>query len=239
MSRRVGWFSCGAASLAAVVLARPECDVIAYCETGSEHPDNERFLGDCERRFGFEVVRLRSEIFKDTWDVWTRRRYMGGIAGAPCTRALKVLPRLRWQRPDDIHVFGYTSEERDRAHRLRTAWKGAVVECPLIDLGLSKAATLALAAKWGLKPPLTYELGFHNANCLPCPKATAPGYWAAMRMHFPDQFNRAAELSRELGVKLVRVAGERRHLDDLPSDVEPTPAIVPACDLLCDLVDDQ
>ena len=162
----MGWFSCGAASLAAVVLARPECDVIAYCETGSEHPDNERFLGDCERRFGFEVVRLRSEIFKDTWDVWTRRRYMGGIAGAPCTRALKVLPRLRWQRPDDVHVFGYTSEERARAHRLRSAWKGAVVECPLI-------------------------------------------------------------------------AGERRHLDDLPSDVEPTPAIVPACDLLCQLADPE
>lgn len=48
--RTVSWFSCGAASAVATKLALNECDdlVIAYCEVAEEHPDNKRFLKDCE-----------------------------------------------------------------------------------------------------------------------------------------------------------------------------------------------
>ena len=65
--RRVAWFSCGAASALTAALSAP--DVVAYCETNAEHPDNERFLTDCERAFGFTVTRLRSDKYRDTWDV--------------------------------------------------------------------------------------------------------------------------------------------------------------------------
>jgi hypothetical protein len=53
LARVVSWFSCGAASAVATKLAlRDSPDaVVAYCETGAEHPDNERFLADCERWF--------------------------------------------------------------------------------------------------------------------------------------------------------------------------------------------
>ena len=54
--RIVCWFSCGAASAVATKLAikRHGTDnlYVGYQDTGSEHPDNRRFLKDCEEWFG-------------------------------------------------------------------------------------------------------------------------------------------------------------------------------------------
>lgn len=96
----------------------------------------------------------------------------------------------------------------------------------------------------GIAPPLTYAQGFPNANCLPCPKATSPAYWALVRKHYPDKFERMAKLSRELGARLTRLNGERAFIDEIPLDHETTKPIVPACDFLCaiaegDLKDDE
>src|SRR4029077_17192709 len=112
--RVIGWVSCGAASAVACKLARA---LPVYCETGAEHEGNRRFLLDCERWLGRRVTRLRSDEYADTWDVWERTRWLAGIQGARCTIELKVGPRLTFQRPDDIHVFGYTADgpDADRA----------------------------------------------------------------------------------------------------------------------------
>jgi hypothetical protein len=107
MSRLLGWFSCGAASAVAVKLTEAEP---VYCETGAEHPDNERFMADCERWFGRPVTRLRSERYANTWDVWNKRHWLAGPEGALCTIELKVMPRLAYQYPTDAHVFGYTAD---------------------------------------------------------------------------------------------------------------------------------
>jgi 3'-phosphoadenosine 5'-phosphosulfate sulfotransferase (PAPS reductase)/FAD synthetase len=87
----VCWFSCGAASAVATKLALAEHPdaVVAYQDTGMEHPDNVRFLKDCEAWFGKEVKVLKSERYQDAWEVWEHRRYLAGVAGAPCTGELK------------------------------------------------------------------------------------------------------------------------------------------------------
>jgi len=110
--RTVCWFSAGAASAVAtkLTLASNPDAVVAYCETGAEHPDNERFIRDCERWFGKSVERLKSDRYVDTWDVFEKRRYLAGNDGAPCTVELKVIPRLAWQQLTDEHVFGYTAD---------------------------------------------------------------------------------------------------------------------------------
>lgn len=234
MARTVAWFSCGAASAVAAKLT-PEA-VVVYCETGSEHPDNERFLRDCERWLGREVIRLRSEKFKDTWDVWERERYLAGVAGAPCTRALKFRPRLTWQRPDDIHVFGYTADKADvrRATSMRKNYPEMVVRTPLIAAGHTKAACLGIIERAGIALPPMYALGFHNNNCIPCVKAQSPAYWALVRKQFPSEFARMVELSRRLNVKLCKIKGERRFIDEIPADHPTTDPISPSCDFLCE-----
>lgn len=237
VSRVVSWFSAGAASAVATKLVNP--DVIAYCETGSEHEDNARFLTDCEAWFGKVVTRLRNPKFADTWAVWEARKYISGIDGAPCTSELKIAPRLAFQLPDDVHVFGYTADSGDvaLANTLRENWPDLNVQTPLIDRGLNKAACLAMLEHAGIRPPLVYSLGFPNANCIPCCKATSPAYWALVRKEFPLQFHRMAKLSRKLGARLARVEGERVFIDEVPVDQTTMEPLAPDCDFLCALAE--
>lgn len=239
--RRLLWLSGAASAIAARLdLQAHPGGVVAHCETGAEDPDVDRFIRDCEAWLGVEAVRLRSEEFADTWAVWEKRRYMAGIAGAPCTSELKVTPRLAFQRPDDVHIFGYTADRRDieRAAAFRQNYPETAMETPLIEAGLTKAACLAMIEDAGVKPPRVYAMGFHNANCIPCVKATSPAYWALVRREYPEQFERAAKLSRELGARLVilRRDGDkniRGFIDEVPADQSVTDPIAPACDFLC------
>ena len=234
--RTIGWFSCGAASAVAVKLSGAQP---VYCETGSEHPDNERFLADCERWFGRQVERIKSEKYRDTWHVFEKERYLAGIEGARCTVELKVRPRLAFQRPDDIHVFGYTADkpDADRANRLRANYPELTIETPLIERGLTKERCLEMVRRAGIALPPMYALGFQNNNCIPCVKATSPAYWALVRKQFPAEFDRMAKLSRELKVRLCRIKGERAFIDEIPADHPTTNPIQPACDFLCHLAE--
>lgn len=238
MSRTVCWFSCGAASAVATKLTLGQREAtVAYCETGGEHSDNERFMADCERWFGQPVERLHTPEYADTWDVWEKTRWLAGINGARCTAELKVTPRLVFQRRDDTHVFGYTADARDveRAEKVKANFPDLTLEFPLIERGLDKAACLEMVQRAGIRLPVLYSLGFHNNNCIPCVKATSPSYWALVRQNFPAEFDRMAKLSRELDVRLCRIKGERSFIDEIPLDHPTTDPIVPSCDLLCEL----
>lgn len=238
MSRILSWFSCGAASAVATKLALTEHGervVPTYCETHAEHPDNARFLADCEAWFGVAVTKISSDKYADTWDVWTKRRYLSGIDGALCTVEMKIGPRLAFQRPHDEHVFGYTADANDVARfaRFQANYPELRVRAPLIERGITKAACLAMIKSAGIAPPVTYAMGFQNNNCIPCVKATSPDYWSLIRQRFPAEFERMAKLSRELDVRLSRIKDERIFIDEIPADWPTTDPIVPSCDFLC------
>lgn len=237
MSRTIAWFSCGAASAVATKMTRAALPV--YCDTGSEHPDNVRFMADCERWFDRKVERLKSSRYEDTWDVWQKRRYLAGIEGALCTVELKVMPRLEFQRPDDVHVFGYTADALDvaRADRLRANYPELKILTPLIERGLNKAACLDMVLRAGIVLPPVYAMGFGNNNCLPCVKATSPDYWALVRKCFPEKFERMAKLSRELDVRLCRINDVRMFIDEIPLNHPTTNPIQPSCDFLCHIAE--
>jgi 3'-phosphoadenosine 5'-phosphosulfate sulfotransferase (PAPS reductase)/FAD synthetase len=238
MSRRtICWFSGGAASAVATKIAVrewPEAEVV-YCDTSAEHDDNKRFMADCAKWFGRPITVIGSEEYADTWDVWERRKAMSFPHGAPCTLELKLKPRLAYQRPDDIQIFGYTADAGDvkRASGFRERFFEVDMRAPLIDAGVTKAGCLALLQDAKIEPPITYALGLPSANCIPCPKATSPNYWALIRKEWPDKFNRAAELSRSLGVRLTRINNERIFIDEIPADWPVTDAVAPACDFMC------
>ena len=243
MARTICWFSCGAASAVASKLTLSENPdaIIAYCETGAEHPDNDRFLADCEAWFGKEVTRIKSPDYDTTWDVWEKRRYLAGINGAPCTSELKFIPRLNFQLPSDTHVFGYTNDKADinRANRMLETYPEMKQDHPLIRFKLDKRACLAMVINAGIKTPVMYDLGFHNNNCIPCVKATSAAYWALVRNTFPAEFNRMVDLSRKLNVRLARLKGERVFIDEIPLDHPTKDPIAPACDFLCQHAEEQ
>jgi hypothetical protein len=243
-SRVVCWFSCGDASAVACALAlkKYKADrevVIARICINSEHPDNDRFADDCAEWFGSPIIELRSEKYVDTWDVWEDRKYIAGIAGAPCTNILKKEVRRAFQRHDDLHIFGYTAEECVRAERFKENNLELSVECPLIDARLTKPDCHALVRSADIQIPAMYVLGFDNNNCIGCPKGGA-GYWNMIRKHFPEQFKRMCELSRRLGARLVKQDGKRVFLEELrPETGRQKDEPVISCSAFCEDVQEQ
>ena len=242
MSRTLAWFSAGAASAVATMLTLKEGPAeIVYCETGAEHPDNARFITDCEKWFGQTITRIRSDKYADTWDVFRRGRYLAGVGGAKCTTVLKKAPRLAFQRPTDRHVFGYTADGSDqkRFRAFKQNFPELSVRAPLIERNLNKANVLAIVQSAGIALPAMYLLGFHNNNCIPCVKASSPNYWALVRREFPAEFARMVALSRELNVRLTMIKGERRFIDEIPVDWPVNNPIAPACDFMCEVGADE
>lgn len=224
MSRRLVWFSCGAASAVAAKLAvdayGERCEIV-YCDTmATEHPDNRRFFDDVQRWIGREITVIRSQRYATVDDVFEKRRYMAGVKGALCTTEMKKFPREAFQDIDDVHVFGYTDDPSEvrRTERFEIANPSLKVEWILIDQGASKADCLMMLSEAGIELPAMYGLGFGHNNCIGCPKSASAGYWNRVRRLFPDVFERRVRQSRAIGARLVKVRGERVFLDMLPSD---------------------
>ncbi len=239
--RIVCWFSAGAASAVAAKLVLADYVAwpieVVYIDPGAEHPDNQRFLRDCEDWFGRPVKRLRSDRYRDTWQVWEERRFLVGPTGALCTAELKKRVRFAFQRPDDIQVFGYTAEETSRADRFREQNPGIVLLCPLIYRGLTKDDCLAIVERAGIELPAMYRLGFRNNNCIGCPKG-GMGYWNHVRRHFPAVFDRMAVLERDLDHSVLSDRSGPVWLDSLDPErgdmlTEPTVD----CSLMCALAE--
>lgn len=215
--RIVCWFSAGAASAVATKIKLAEAGsgvVIVYTDPGSEHPDNIRFLDECEIWFDHEIVRLRSDRYIDTWQVWQERRFIVSPAGALCTAELKKKVRYAFQAPDDIQVFGYTAEEQHRADRFRRQNPEVILQTPLIERSLTKADCLGIIDRAGIALPAMYLLGYQNNNCIGCPKG-GMGYWNKIRVDFPATFDRMALLERDIGHSVLSDAVGPVWLDEL------------------------
>jgi len=218
MSRHLVWFSCGAASAVAAKLAVMQLDnvEVLYCDMSrDEHPDNERFLCDVEKWIGQEVIRLKGK-FESITDVFAYHRYMSGIGGAKCTVEMKKKLRFNYQRPGDVHIFGFTADEHDRIESFAASNHDLSLLWLLADAGITKQDCFGILKFAGIAQPVLYSLGFKNNNCIGCVKATSPAYWALVRKFFPARFAQLAAQSREIGCRLVRLAGKRIFLDELP-----------------------
>ena len=244
MSRVLAWFSCGAASAVAAKLTvetygdRAEvlyCDTLAY-----EHPDNRRFLTDVASWLGVPITILKSDTYTDIFDVFERTRWLVGPKGARCTTELKKKVRIAYQRPDDVHVFGYTVDEQHRIGEQRDAIHDLVTEFPLIDNGISKAQCHQRIAAAGIQSPAMYRLGYDNNNCIGCVKG-GKGYWNKIRRDFPEAFDRMAKMERELDAAICKnepiINGKRTRqrvfLDELPPEAQDEFRFEMECGVLC------
>lgn len=251
-TRVVSWFSCGAASAAATHLALNSPlphgateVVIAYCDTSKrEHPDNSRFLRDCEKWFGQEILILFNEDYPegDPDEVFRKTRYLVGPGGARCTVELKKKVRWDFQRPTDVVVLGYTTEEyetrgprTEEAEPLQKFW-------PILhERGMTKEDCKNIVTGAGIELPAMYKLGYKNNNCIGCVKGQA-GYWNKVRIDFPERFAEMSAIERELGRTICKQewskdgvrTRKRIYLDELPPDLgryEVEPDI--SCGIIC------
>ena len=223
----VVWFSCGAAS---AVAAKKTIEL--YGETHNirvvnnpvieEHHDNTRFLKDVEKWLGVPIETATNPKYPSCSiiDVFNDRKYMSGVAGAPCTGELKKKARQEWEKHNkfDHVVLGFTKDEQHRHDNFILTERSLLPV--LIDLNITKDMCFLLLHEAGIKLPEIYILGFPNANCVGCVKASSPTYWNLVREKFPDVFQQRAEQSRKIGAKLTIVKSKRLFLDELSPDVK-------------------
>lgn len=217
------WFSCGAASAVAakrtIELYSHRFQVrIVNNPVIEEDADNVRFLKDVETWLGQPIeFAVNSKVPScSARDVWANRRFMSGPLGAPCTLELKKIARQEWEKENkpDWHVLGFTAEERKRHERFIKSEQANVLPV-LISLGITKAKCFEIIRDAGIELPRVYKMGYPNANCIGCVKATSPTYWNHVREKHPEVFKDRAEQSRDIGARLVRVRGKRIFLDEL------------------------
>lgn len=219
------WFSCGAASAVAAKLTLEKYSehevIIVNNPVLEEDEDNRRFLHDVEGWLGVPIVAAVNPNYPEcsAATVWDKRSFMSGPTGAPCTIELKKRARQHWEETNnpDYHVLGFTVDEMSRHERFVLTERDNVLPV-LIDAGLTKQDCLDIVVRAGIQPPRVYAMGYPNANCIGCVKATSPTYWNHVMQTFPEVFRKRAEQSRQIGAKLVRVKGKRIYLDELKGD---------------------
>lgn len=241
------WFSCGAASAVALqeTLRRYGnlCQVrVLNNPIAEEDEDNRRFLHDVERWLGVTVISVTNPEYpsNSAEEVWERRKYMSGVAGAPCTWKLKREARQVWERanPADWMVLGFTADEQKRHANFVRSERGNVLPV-LIDAGITKDRCYEILTNAGLALPRMYAWGYPNANCPGCVKSKSVTYWNHVRVKHPAVFASRAEQSRRLGVRLVEHRGKRIFLDELPPDAKGRPLKsmqMPECGLFCESI---
>ncbi len=225
------WFSCGAASAVAAKLTLEK-----YSETHNVRIVNNPVVeeGEDNRRFREQVsawLKCKIELAinpkyptASAIDVWEHRRFMSARKGAPCTFHLKKEARYFWEKSNiaEWHVLGFTADEKHRFERFKITERKNTL-APLIDAGLTKPDCFDILKQARIRLPVAYGLGYANANCFGCVKATSPTYWNHLRRTSPGIFKSRAEQSRRLGAKLVRYKGRRIFLDELPADAKGRP----------------
>ena len=238
----IAWFSCGATSAIACkyALQMYENVRIVYIETNSGHPDNERFIRDCEKWFGQPIEIRKSKKWKNVEDVLLRAKYINGPTGAACTFHLKT--EVRYELEDELREWGgqvwgfeFTEKEINRAIRHQEQNPNNKPLFPLIEQHLTKSECLGMLVKAGIELPAMYRLGYHNNNCIGCVKG-GMGYWNKIRRDFPDVFRRMCEIERAVGASCISDDDGRVFLDQLdPNRGAKEGPIVPECGLFCDL----
>lgn len=236
----IAWFSCGATSAVACKMALSMYDDvrIVYIETGSGHPDNKRFLKDCERWFGRKIEVLRNENYKDVDEVITKKKYINGAHGAPCTSLLKKEVRYKFEDSvgewdGQVWGFDYCQREINRAIRFKQQNPKTKPLFPLIERKISKQDALGMLKLAGIEIPAMYKLGYSNNNCIGCVKGGI-GYWNKIRKDFPANFERMAKIERMIGATCLKDENGRIYLDELdPKRGEDVKPITPDCSLFC------
>lgn len=222
------WFSCGAASAVAAKLTLEKYGNdnevhILNNPIAEEDEDNQRFLKDVERWLNYPIKHVRSKKYpsQSCEDVWVKRKFMSGPMGAPCTLELKKKARQEWEEKNlpNWTVLGFTSEEQKRADRFKLTERESLLT-PLIDEGYSKQKCFDTIMSAGIELPRIYKLGYPNANCIGCVKASGVSYWQLVREKHPDVFEQRAKMSRDIGSKLVIYKGKRIFLDELDPEAK-------------------
>lgn len=201
-TRVIAWWSGGITSALACYWAISVFKnvVIVFIDTANESDDTERFLKDCERLYGQEIIRTSNPKYSNIRQVWRQYKSLNTAHGAICSTVLKREVRESFQdlTTDFAQVFGFDSNEPNRHNNMRRNYPEINVISPLVDEKISKASATRKMIALGVRPPMAYE-EFQNNNCdkTGCVRGGI-GYWKKRQVKRLESFEEMASLEHEL-----------------------------------------
>lgn len=187
-------FSGGVESTAMTLMFHKKATPI-FTDTGWEHDELHKQIEKVERTLGIEVVKLRRE--GETLPEYIKRSkfYPSGQARF-CTRMFKIEPMdefLRDKTPCEL-MIGLNAEETDRTgnHGLIV---GVKYSYPLIDLGVTRAACIALLKEYDLLP--RFPAYMRRGGCVGCFWKSKREY-AAMAIESPAEADSIADIEEAI-----------------------------------------
>lgn len=134
----IAWFSCGATSAVAckIALSLYNDVQVYYIDTGSGHPDNVRFLADCECWYGQPIHTIRSDKYSCVADV-LRKGWINSAHGASCTLELKKKVRYKLEKELkewDGQVWGFDFDPKEINRAIRLLDLAGLVDISLDDI---------------------------------------------------------------------------------------------------------
>jgi len=233
----VVWLSGGISSFMAAVLCPIPIDELIYIDIEDQTRDTLRFVNEAAAYLDKPLTILKAKFFRGKNDVIRSRRYVNGTSGAPCTGALKRMPRKEWEWEHKgcnlCYVWGYDLQEQHRVDRIVEDNQQARHLFPLVDMGLNKAQVHGMFERIGIQKPDMYRMGYPNQNCVGCVKG-GMGYWNKIRVDFPEDFAEMAALEREIGATCLKDEKGKVWLGELdPDRGDMNIEIFPECGIAC------
>ena len=108
----IAWFSCGVTSAVACKIALSLYNDVQlyYIETGFGHPDNVRFISDCERWYGQPIHTIRSDKFFNDFD----------------PKEINRAIRFKQQYPDTKPLFPLIERQITKKDAMGMLWKAGI-----------------------------------------------------------------------------------------------------------------
>lgn len=209
------WWSGGVTSAVAGALAieffgLERCRFI-FIDTKNEDKDTYRFKKDCERFYGKNIEVLSAinddkttgRSYDSIESVWRHYKSLNVATGAVCSTDLKRKVRIWFQQNNDFRyqVFGYEFKKKEMNRALSMTMNNPDSKSiyPLLMMAYNKKDCIDYLQGNGIDPPLSYQMGFVNNNCLGtgCVQGGI-GYWKHMKELFPGKFDKMAQMEHEL-----------------------------------------
>lgn len=134
-----------------------------------EDEDNYRFLVDCMRRWGGELVTYRDG--RTPLQVAEDKQIIPNQRIAPCSLELKIKPFVKFlhtsPKPATV-LLGLDWKEQHRMARPKANYEaidGVTVDYPLMWKPIIYMPYQEIVRSWGIAPPRMYAAGFSHANC--------------------------------------------------------------------------
>lgn len=201
----IAWWSGGADSAVTCKLCLEwfgaENVRIVFIDTKNEGKDCKRFKAHCEVWYNKIIETITNPKWDSIWDVWRHYLSLNVATGAICSTELKRIVRQDFQNKNNFsyQAFGFDITETDRAINMKNNYPDSNPIFPVLYQLLKKGESIKVIQNAGIEPPISYQMGFTNANCWDtgCVKGGI-GYWQKIQKERTGIFNTMADFEHEL-----------------------------------------